>query len=247
MRNKNSTKGFILKKNFYKDTSVFLEIFSFDFWKRSFFIKNFKKSKKINSAFLSIWSEIEFDFSEKNSVANISEIKYLDWFENLDEENLIFLAYFLQLVSKMLQDGEKNNQIYIFLKKFFYVLKNFPEKKNILKIFFEINFLTILWFLWDLNLYWDSQDKISLSWKNFFDKEKICFTSENNLENFYIDDSTVKFLFFLQKNKVENILNINLKKPEEKKIFTLFNTFLIENWCEKLIKIFWQNKIFSNY
>lgn len=240
MKYKNSTKGFILKKNFYKDTSVFLEIFSQDFWKRSFFIKNFKKSKNINPAFLWLWSEISFYFSEKWNVPTISEISYLDWFENLDQENLQYLSYFLWFISKFFWEEEKNFEIYNFLKKFFYTLKNFPEKISVLKIFFEIKILSQLWFLWDLDKYWDSQEKISLSWKNFFDKQEVCFCSEKILDNFFLKDSTVKFLFFLQKNNIENVLNISVEEDEEKKLFSIFNTFLIDHWFNKLVKIFWQ-------
>ena len=201
MKYKNSTKGFILKKNFYKDTSVFLEIFSYDFWKKSFFIKNFKKSKKINSAFLNIWSEISFDFSEKLNVWNISEVSFIDWFENLDEDWLRFLSYFLWLTSKFLSDDEKNLEIYLFLKKFFLVFKKFfcDEKKIFFKIYFEVNFFIKLWYL-----------------KN----------SKNN------------FLNFLQKNEIENILNTKISEDEKPRVWKIFDEFLMENWCEKIMKIF---------
>ena len=200
MKYKNSTKGFILKKNFYKDTSVFLEIFSYDFWKKSFFIKNFKKSKKINSAFLNIWSEISFDFSEKLNVWNISEVSFIDWFENLDEYWLRFLSYFLWLTSKFLSDDEKNLEIYLFLKKFFLVFKKFfcDEKKIFFKIYFEVNFFIKLWYL-----------------KN----------SKNN------------FLNFLQKNEIENILNTKISEDEKPRVWKIFDEFLMENWCEKIMKI----------
>ena len=205
MKYKNSTKGFILKKNLYKDTSVFLEIFTFDFWKRTFFIKNFKKSKKINSAFLNIWSEIEFDFSDKLDVWNISEINFIDWFENLDEDWLKYLSYFLWLVWKFLRENEKNLDIYLFLKKFFLVFKNFSEKKSdeeknflLLKIFFEVKIFTKLWYL-------------------------------KNLE--------VKFLNFLQNNEVENILNIKIGEQEKDRVSKIFDDFLMEHWCEKILKI----------
>jgi len=200
MKYKNSTKGFILKKNFYKDTSVFLEIFSYDFWKKSFFIKNFKKSKKINSAFLNIWSEISFDFSEKLNVWNISEVSFIDWFENLDEDWLRFLSYFLWLTSKFSSDDEKNLEIYLFLKKFFLVFKKFfcDEKKIFFKIYFEVNFFTKLWYL-----------------KN----------SKNN------------FLNFLQKNEIENILNTKISEDEKPRVWKIFDEFLMENWCEKIMKI----------
>lgn len=200
MKYKNSTKGFILKKNFYKDTSVFLEIFSRDFWKRSFFVKNFKKSKKINSAFLNIWSEISFNFSEKLNVWNISEISFIDWFENLDEEWLKFLSYFLWLISKFLSENEKNLEIYLFLKKFFLVFKKFfcDEKKIFFKIYFEVKFFTKLWYL---------------------------KKSKNN------------FLNFLQKNQIENILNTKISEEEKPRVLNIFNEFLMEHWCEKILRI----------
>ena len=201
MKNKNFTRGFILKKNFYKDTSVFLEIFTLNLWKKTFFIKNFKKSKKINSAFLNIWSEIEFDFSEKWDVWNILEITYIDGFENLDEKDLRYLSYFLWLSSKFLHENEKNSDIYLFLKKFFLVFKKYSDedwKNLLLKIFFEVNFFTKLWYL-------------------------------KNLE--------VKFLNFLQKNEIENVLNIKIGDIEKDRVFTLFDDFLLDHWCEIFIKL----------
>lgn len=226
-------------------------------------MKNFKKSKKINSAFLSLWSEIEFNFSEKSDVWTILEVSFIDWFENLDEENLKFLSYFLWFLLKFFQEWEKNfldNKIfYLFIKKFFRVFKNFPEKKDVLKIFFEIKILTKLWFLGGLNKFWDTWEKIKLFWwdKNFFDKEKICFVSDKNfwnkenIQNFWSDffwekyvqmeDLSVKFLSFLQKNEIENILNISIKKSEFKKIFYIFDIFLLDYWMWKFLKILWKS------
>lgn len=163
-------------------------------------MKNFKKSKKINSAFLNIWSEISFNFSEKLNVWNISEISFIDWFENLDEEWLKFLSYFLWLISKFLSENEKNLEIYLFFKKFFLVFKKFfcDEKKIFFKIYFEVKFFTKLWYL-----------------KN----------SKNN------------FLNFLQKNQIENILNTKISEEEKPRVWNIFNEFLMEHWCEKIVRI----------
>ena len=224
MKHKNYTKGFILKKNFYKDTSVFLEIFTLKFWKRTFFIKNFKKSKKINSAFLNIWSEIEINFSERWDIRNIVEVSFIDGFENLDEEGLTYLSYFLWLAWKFLHENEESDKtgldIYLFFKKFFLVFKNFSEKEFIinekkifdeknfllLKIFFEVNFFTKLWYL-------------------------------KNLEN--------NFLKFLQNNNLKNILNTKISETDSFKVFHIFDTFLLENNCDKIIKIFDKKNFFN--
>lgn len=66
---------------------------------------------------------------------------------------------------------------------------------------------------------------------------KIFFEVKIFTKLWYLKNLEVKFLNFLQNNKVENILNIKTGEQEKDKVSKIFDDFLIDHWCEKVLKI----------
>jgi DNA repair protein RecO len=234
MKFKSKTKGFIIKKTEIKSSSAFIEIFSYDLWKLSFFVRNFKKSKIIKPIFLQLWNEIEFIYSTKTKTPNILEIKILKsflWTEKsfLNFEDLKIFSNIIRILNFFLVNW-KSEKIYNFIKKVFKEISK-SQNNEILEIIFKLKFLSFLWFLPILNKCFYSEKEINLKIdKIFFDKNTSYFSLEKTVFSEKLENLFFEKLYFLQISTIENWLKKSFWKSEISKWNFILNT-IIKSHC----------------
>lgn len=228
---------FIIRKTLVKDKWAFFTIYTKSSWKQSFFVHNIKKSKNIPAAHLSLWSVIDFNYSAKKEFNSISETKLIFDMCNLNYDALKLLSYVLDLVNVMTVENNKNDEFYDLINKALHYIKSWKSLARIC-LFFEINLLTILWYIWSLNTYNDTHDKIDLTSDNYFDKE-IWWIIKNKLskisnELFQISQNQIKIIYFFQTWKIQDIMTLSLPFCEFKEILYLFRAIILKNCPFKL-------------
>ena len=236
MKYTKKAQWFILKKTLIKETWAFFDIFTKEDWKKSFFIFNIKKSKTIKPAYLWLWNEIEFIFSSKKNIETISDVKLINSFGSLDLESLKIISYFLELITKLTVKNSPNIELFL-LKKTVFKLIFFWVNKDKIRLFFEIKILSILWFLWELNKFIDTNKKIILDKNIAFDLENWWFISNfENINNIvFLEPFLVKIVNFYKVWNIEKIFKINIENKDFLKIKNLFKT-IIKIHCPTKLK-----------
>lgn len=236
MKFNKKAQGFILKKTLIKETWAFFEIFTKEFWKKSFFVRNIKKSKLIKPAYLSLWNEVEFEFLLKSKTPIITEVKLLNSLDSSSLEFLQTLSYFLELISHLTPAEYPNEKIYFLKSSVFHLLKSWVDHEKI-KFFFEIRILSILWFLSDLNKFVDTWKKIDLVWNIAFDQNIWWFISKySEFDNLiFLDSNLVKVVNFYRIWDIGKIFSIDLNEEDFFKIKNLFKT-IIKMHCPTNLK-----------
>ena len=231
MKFQKKAQGFILKKTLIKETWAFFDIFTKEFWRKSFFIYNIKKSKTIKPAYLWLWNEVEFNFSIKKKIPIISELKLLNSFNSCDLNSLKTLSYFLELMFYLTAQEASNYNLYWLWQSVFKLIKSEADSQKII-LFFEIRILSILWFLPDLDFFIDTNKKIILKWDIIFDIFSWWFISQkwdcNDIV--YLKPDLVKVVNFYKTWELSKIFLIKLNLDDFLKIKNLFKT-IIKTHC----------------
>lgn len=127
-----STEGIILARKNYGEADRLLSIFSKHHGKMFLLAKGVRKPKSRKRGHIEIFSQIKYSFTKNDHFVMMNEAELVNSFEkirtNLKKTSLAF--YFVEVVSKILQEDEKNDSLYEILINYFELLAKESKLKE---------------------------------------------------------------------------------------------------------------------
>ena len=120
-----SSEGVILLRKNYGEADRLLTIFSKYYGKVFLIAKGVRKPKSRKRGHIEIFSRIKFSCSKNDHFVLMNEAELIDSYEeirkNLKKTALAY--YFIEVISKIIQEDERHDDLYILLLKYFELLK----------------------------------------------------------------------------------------------------------------------------
>ncbi len=128
-----STEGVILSRKNYGEADRLLIIYTKHYGKIFLLAKGVRKPNSRKRGHIEIFSKVKFSFTKNDHFVLMNEAELIDGYEsvrvNLKKTSLAY--YFVELISKVTQEDEKNTELYELIIKYFDILKNFTKLKNL--------------------------------------------------------------------------------------------------------------------
>lgn len=124
-----TTKGFVLHRTKFSDTSIIVKIFTEDFGTQSFIVKNaFSKKTKINQYFFSslAYLEITFDDHSLHKLSFLKDVSYVTHYKTIpfDPSRNAILFFYNELFYKLLYSSFVEKSIFHLMENALYELDN---------------------------------------------------------------------------------------------------------------------------
>lgn len=134
-----SSQGIVLSRKKFSEADRIISIYTKHYGKLTLLAKGVRKPKSRKRGSLEVFSVIDFSVNKTKSIDILSEVQIVKSYKNI-RNNLkkVLLGYFFaEVVSKITQEGEKNDKYYKF------VLKNFDylDTKNLKLKKLKLNFI----------------------------------------------------------------------------------------------------------
>ncbi|HNX20960.1 MAG TPA: DNA repair protein RecO [Bacteroidales bacterium] len=139
-----TTKGIVLHRTKYSETSIIVKIFTEDFGTQSFIIKNaFSKKSKINQYYFSSLAllEITFDDHSLHKLSFIKDVNFVTHYKTIpfDPSKNAILFFYNELFYKLLYSSLEDKTLFHLMKNALYDLDNPQTYKPDIHLFFMID------------------------------------------------------------------------------------------------------------
>lgn len=155
-----STEGVILSRKNYGEADRLLLIFSRSYGKMFLLAKGVRKPKSRKRGHIEIFSKVKYSFTKNDHFILMNEVELIDAYvgirQNLKKTALAY--YMVELVSKILEEGESHDEVYEILLKYFRVLQKYTKLKK-LRWSFIYEILVSLGY-WPMDKQMDDPDRI---------------------------------------------------------------------------------------
>ena len=132
-----TSKGIVLSRKYFSEADAIVTLLTLDFGKKSFVAKGIKRLTSKKRGTLEPFSEISFSATETNALPILTETQSLNHFSGVrsDLKKVTVAYYFLELVSKVSYEGQKDEDLYKIVYKYLKVLENTSRLKTLRKSF----------------------------------------------------------------------------------------------------------------
>ncbi|MCQ2286814.1 MAG: DNA repair protein RecO [Bacteroidales bacterium] len=225
-----STKGIVLHRMRYSDSSIIVKIFTENYGVLSFIIKNaFSQKSKITHAFFAPMSLIQLTFIHKNSpsLLYVKEVSfryhYVDTPFNPIKSSL--LLFYNELIYRLLQNYGADERIFSFIEQECISLDQCENLRPDIHLFFMLKLATELGFCPDNNY---------SATKSYFSVEESCFSSFPQPEGEGLDAEASQYFSSL----LNSIHGVNASLQNAPQNFPVANKFLRNKVIDILIHFF---------
>lgn len=134
-----STEGIILSRKNYGEADRMLNVFTRHYGKIFLTAKGVRKLKSRKRGHIEIFSRLKFSYSKKDDFIIMTEAELIDSYEKirLNLKKTALAYYFIEVISKIIRENEKHEDLYEILLKFLDDLKNTGKLKNLRYKFIE--------------------------------------------------------------------------------------------------------------
>jgi len=115
MTGRYSDQGIILSKKDFSEADRILVLFSKKNGRVSLMAKGVKKLKSRKRGHLEVFNEIKFSASETKGMDIVTDVEKIDNLEFKTLNKISLAYYFVEIVNKVSQEGEKNEELYSLL------------------------------------------------------------------------------------------------------------------------------------
>ncbi len=132
-----ASEGIVLARKNYSEADKILRVLSRKHGKISLLAKGVRRPKSRKRAYIEIFNRINFSAASSKGMNIITEVEIIDTFSDF-KKNLkkVALAYFfVEIVDKVIREGEKNEEIYNILLSFLNKLRSNESLKKIRREF----------------------------------------------------------------------------------------------------------------
>ena len=149
------TRGFILRRDDIRETSILLTVYSRDFGKLKLISKGVRSPEQrfVSAYELFALDEIVFYEKKKKNLFLLSQCELVNFFPKIREslKRISYASYFIELLDAVTPFGEKSAALYELLLKSILLLSTDASPKRVARIF-EIKLLSILGLMPELTL-----------------------------------------------------------------------------------------------
>lgn len=155
-----SSEGFVLTRRSYGESDRMIRLFTKDFGKITLLAKGVRKPKSRKRGSIEVFSRLKFSASKSKTFDILTEVLPLDIYPEIRTslKNTSLAYYFMEIVDKITQEGEKHTVVYDYLSEY---LDNITLTNNLkkLRIEFIYRILTSLGF-WPLGKRLEKADEV---------------------------------------------------------------------------------------
>ena len=141
------TRGFILRRDDIRETSILLTVYSRDFGKLKLISKGVRSPEQrfVSAYELFALDEIVFYEKKKKNLFLLSQCELVNFFPKIREslKRISYASYFIELLDAVTPFGEKSAALYELLLKSILLLSTDASPKRVARIF-EIKLLSLL-------------------------------------------------------------------------------------------------------
>ena len=160
MRRSFSTEGIIISRKNYGEADRLLSIFSKHYGKMFLMAKGVRKPKSRKRGHIEIFSRVRYSFTKNDNFILMNEAELVNSYDevrsSLRKTSLAY--YFIEVISKIIQEDEKHEELYETLVIYLNSLKTFNQLKDLRFRF--INDVLVLLGYWPKGKYMDNPDKV---------------------------------------------------------------------------------------
>lgn len=128
-----STEGFILSRKNYGEADRLLSIFTKHYGKIFLLAKGVRKPKSRKRGHIEIFTRVKFSYTKNDHFVLMNEAELIESYEvirtNLKKTSLAY--YFVEVISKILQEEEKHDDVYAILSKYMCLLTKNQKLKEL--------------------------------------------------------------------------------------------------------------------
>lgn len=144
-----TTKGIVLHRTKYSDTSIIVKIFTEDFGTQSFIVKNaFSKKTKINQYYFSSLAliEVTFDDHSLHKLSFIKDVNYIYHYKSIpfDPSKNAILFFYNELFYKLLYSSLEDINLFHLMENALHDLDNSQTYRSDIHLFFMVDLLQCL-------------------------------------------------------------------------------------------------------
>ncbi len=203
-----TTKGIVVRKLNYGDTSIIVTIYTEKFGMQTYMVKGTKgkkSSKRSNLFFPFALLELEVYHRENKEIQSLKEAHIVQPLNQIlfDISKNIISQFLAEVLSKTIREEEKNEALFRFLYHHVSYLELMTAKETLFPLFFLCKLTRFLGFFPQLN--YNSERK-------YFDLDEGEFIETKHHHSLLEDVSKHLFLFF--KSSLEDISKIELSIAE---------------------------------
>ena len=132
---KYTSEGIVLARKNYSEADRILIVFSERFGKLSLLAKGVRRTKSRKRAHIEIFSRINFSAVSGKGLDVVTEVEVIDFFSDI-RNNLkkVTVAYFFaEITGRMIAEGERNSEVYQYLRSFLERLRKEESLKKVRK------------------------------------------------------------------------------------------------------------------
>jgi len=155
-----STEGIILSRKNYGEADRLLTIFSKHYGKMFIMAKGVRKPKSRKRGHIEIFSRVKYSYSKNDHFILMNEAELVDSYDGIRKslKKTSLAYYFVEVISKIIQEDEKHEELYQILLKYLDALKDFNKLKELRYRFIQDVLVSMGY--WPKGKIMDSPDKI---------------------------------------------------------------------------------------
>lgn len=207
------TKGIVLNQVKYGETSLIVHVYTEKFGRQTYMVKGGRSKKSIHKSNLFrpfFLLEMEVYHREGKNIQSLKEVHLCENLNRLvfDVYKSTLVLFLAEVVSKVLREEERNQELFVFLYNSIRYLNLTEESISSFHLYFLSKLSRFLGFFPQLNL---SEQDI------FFDMDNGCFVGEEKRHAHCLPDELSRSLYSLFSTSIDllNDLKINKKEVEE--------------------------------
>lgn len=128
-----STEGIVLSRKNYGEADRLLSIFSKHYGKIFLLAKGVRKPKSRKRGHIEIFSRVKFSYSKNDHFILMNEAELIDSYSEVRTslKKTALAYYFVEVISKILQEEEKHDDVYVILSEYLSALTNNRRLKEL--------------------------------------------------------------------------------------------------------------------
>ncbi|MDP8233669.1 MAG: DNA repair protein RecO [Candidatus Saelkia tenebricola] len=225
------TKGFIIKRKVYRDTSLLLTVYSYDFGKIEGIVKGVRKIEDYGryDGIIDLFSNYEVVFyPRKSKFALFVQFYLIESYWNIIKkyDNFSTVCSGIELLNYMTQPYENNTDIYNLLM--FFLNESSSRERDVIFYAFIVKLLKFTGFSPQINKCFKCQNKIQ--YRGYFSvREGVlvcpkCSFKENDLVP--ISSGMIKSINFLERESYDNIKRLVLTRQVKEELGKVISEFV---------------------
>ena len=128
-----STEGIILHRKNYGEADRLLSIFSKHYGKMFLLAKGVRKPKSRKRGHIEIFSRVKYSFTKNDHFVLMNEAELIDSYDHIRKslKKTSLAYYFIETISKILEQDEKHEELYDILTSYMVMLKSVRRLRDL--------------------------------------------------------------------------------------------------------------------